>query len=375
VLAFLVRTHLVERTAPDRYGLHDLLRIYAAGLARCTVPPAGQRAALCRLFDHYLDAAADAVAAAYATTTPVPLTDPPGHNRARAWLDAETTGLVRLVALAADDGWPEVVVRLAAILVPHLTVVDFRAALAVHRYARDAARHLADPRAEGDALLVLAFAALHTGRHTEALAYGTEAVAVFRGAADPAGEARALGRLALIHAWMDRDTRPTAHDREALALGRRAVTAARRAGDPLAEAIARSGLGRAESRMGRPERAAEHHRRAADLFRAAHRHRWSAAALDELGSVHLAMGRAADASRYFQAALDVFHRIGDRLGQAWALNGLGEAAYHSGRPAEAAAHHTAAHAAAVEARSPDQHARAHTGLDQAQNARTANADL
>jgi DNA-binding SARP family transcriptional activator/tetratricopeptide (TPR) repeat protein len=367
VLAVLVRTHLLEPTAPDRYGQHDLLRVYAAGLARHAVSPADRRAALRRLFDYYLHTAADAVAATYATTAPIPSTDPPGRDRARAWLDAETTGLARLITLAADDGWPQVAIRLATILVPHLTVVDFRLALAVHRYARDAARLVGDPCAEGHALLVLAGAALHTGRHTEALAHGTQALAVFRAAADPAGQARALGQLALIHAWMDRDTRSTAHDREALTLGRKAVTAARRACDPVAEAIARSALGRAESRMGRPERAAEHHRRAADLFHAAHDHRRYAAALDELGSMHLALGRAAGASRYFQAALDVFNDIGDPLGQAWALNGLGEAAYHLGCPSEAATHHTAAHAAAVLARSRSQHTRAHAGLDQAQN--------
>jgi hypothetical protein len=51
--------HLIEQTAPGRYHLHDLVRAYAITRAGDEERPSERRAALIRLFDHYL-ATADA---------------------------------------------------------------------------------------------------------------------------------------------------------------------------------------------------------------------------------------------------------------------------------------------------------------------------
>ena len=61
MLELLARTHLIHRTRPGRYGLHDLLRAYAAGLAAAGDPEGQRHAALTRLFDYYLAAAAAAM--------------------------------------------------------------------------------------------------------------------------------------------------------------------------------------------------------------------------------------------------------------------------------------------------------------------------
>ena len=61
MLELLARTHLIHRTRPGRYGLHDLLRAYAAGLAAAQDAEGERQAALTRLFDYYLTAAAAAM--------------------------------------------------------------------------------------------------------------------------------------------------------------------------------------------------------------------------------------------------------------------------------------------------------------------------
>jgi len=46
--------HLLQRAAPERYALHDLVRAFAAARARDEDSPPARRAALTRLFDFYL---------------------------------------------------------------------------------------------------------------------------------------------------------------------------------------------------------------------------------------------------------------------------------------------------------------------------------
>jgi hypothetical protein len=56
----LTRVHLIQPAGPGRYGLHDLLRAYAAEQAAADGEEE-RRAALTRLFDHYLHTAAVAM--------------------------------------------------------------------------------------------------------------------------------------------------------------------------------------------------------------------------------------------------------------------------------------------------------------------------
>ncbi|MGI5185549.1 NB-ARC domain-containing protein [Dactylosporangium sp. CA-152071] len=64
-LDVLAWAHLVHRTGPGRYGMHDLLRAYAAGQAERPVD--GPRS---RMFDHYLAAAAAATGVLFTDVLP-----------------------------------------------------------------------------------------------------------------------------------------------------------------------------------------------------------------------------------------------------------------------------------------------------------------
>ena len=56
-VAELADAHLIAEHAPGRYAFHDLLRAYAADLARTTDPEGARREAMLRALDHYLHTA------------------------------------------------------------------------------------------------------------------------------------------------------------------------------------------------------------------------------------------------------------------------------------------------------------------------------
>jgi len=420
-LEVLARAHLVHHTGPGRYGMHDLLRAYAANLAAGddaydANPAAGDdagedpRSALGRLFDYYVATAAAAMDHLYPaeigrrprvppSAGPVP--GVAGPDAARRWLDAERPNLVVTVAHAAAHGWPAHTVLLSSVLFRYFAGSRPTEALAVHAHGRDAARQAGDLAGEVEAEVGLGAAHLRLGRHGLAADHYRRALTLYRQVGDRAGEVRTLNSLGLIEKRLGRH--PAAAD-----LHGQALALARQAGDRVGEADGLNNLGIVAERLGRFESAADHHERALAVYRQAGdrigeadalnnlamaeerlgcygpatRHLQQALAvyrqlgnrsgeahaLDNLGSVQTRLGHPEQAAEHLEQAIILFHEIGDREGQAWALNGLGEAAYAAGRPAAALAHHRAAHAAATETRVRDQQARAHAGLGRAHQA-------
>src|SRR5262249_50761554 len=117
----LARAHLVHSAGTGRFGMHDLLRAYAAELVTVDV----QRQALDQLFGYYGAVAATAMDPLHPAesrhrprvapaATPVPhLADP---RTAESWLDAERRTLVHVGAHAAAHGWPSYATTLSATL-------------------------------------------------------------------------------------------------------------------------------------------------------------------------------------------------------------------------------------------------------------------
>jgi DNA-binding SARP family transcriptional activator/tetratricopeptide (TPR) repeat protein len=403
-LAALSRAHLIHATSTGRYGMHDLLRGYAARLA------AEQPAAQDRLFDYYLGTAAAAMAILYpaeaaqrpnvpapATALPV-LADP---AIARAWLDAERPGLVAVARYTAENGWPAHAVQLSGTLFRHLEGGHYADGLVIHGQAAEAARRAGDQTGEANALLALGAAygqvgrydeasehlrralrlakvaadtvsqgrALTSlgnlerrlGRHQPAAEHHEQALALFRRAGDWIGEARTLTNLGIVYGRLGRYTSAASHSRRALALFRRAR-------DRVGEAWASVCLGSVQARVGRHRPAIEHHALALTLFRQLGDRAGEAWALESLGAVHADLWQTEQAAEYYRQALFLFGQTGDRYGETWAQNGLGEAAFAAGQPAEALARHSAAHPAATVTGARDQQARAHRGLGNAYRA-------
>ncbi|MFF0011891.1 tetratricopeptide repeat protein [Streptomyces sp. NPDC005374] len=406
-LHILARAHLVQHMDATRYGLHDLLRAYAAGLATAQDAPEAREAALDRLFDHYLAAAAAAMdrlhpaeahlrPAPPRTTTPVPdLSDP---DAARAWLDTERACLTAMSAHTAAHGRPTHAIRLSQTLYRHLISGHHTDGLTIHGHARDAARLIADPAGEARALLGIGTAHYQLARHEPARRHIEESLALFRKAGDPTGQARALVNLGLVDERLGNFLSAVEYLEQALVLHRsiddrsgesialknlahvevqlgrygqaadrlqESLTLLRRTGNRYLEAHALMDLGTVETRLSRLDPAADHLEQALTLIHEVGDSYGEAGALHGLGVVRSRCDRHAEAVQCHRQALALYRQNGDRYGEARALNGLGEAARAGGRPTDAVTHHTDALTIAEDIGNPGEQAHAHGGLAEA----------
>ncbi|BCY12754.1 BTAD domain-containing putative transcriptional regulator [Actinoplanes sp. L3-i22] len=366
-LAVLLRAHLLQLTGPDRYGLHDLLRAYAVRLA--ADPPAGTDpdAAVTRLLDHYLAAAAAAMRILYPgeagrrpaipeSATPAP--EIADAVAARRWLRRELPNLAAVAAHAAAHDRPVPAVRASALLYRYLDGDDHTAAVTIHSSARAAAGALGDAAAEAYALNALAHLNGLAGRPEIAVEQLEQARRLSERAGDELGQARALGNLAGVDEQQARyadaaaryeqamlryrrlgDLTGEAHaltrlasvgarlgrDRQAREHAELALTLHRRAGHTFGEAWALNSLGEIEARSGHHARSADRHRRALTLFRVLGHRSSQAETLDRLAACETRLGRYEQARDHHRQALELFRALGDRIGQASARNGMAAA--------------------------------------------------
>ena len=384
--------------------MHDLLRAYARDLAASDGDET--QAALTRLFDHYLHAAATAMDTLYPAERGrrprIPAPDgavlPPVTTSAgaQAWLDAQRGTLVAAVEQMAGHGWPGHAVLLSQTVYRYLFSGGHHGeAVAIHTLARRVARQTGDRAAEANALNGLAAADFRQGRYEQAIGYYEQALVLFDGAGDVTGHARALTNLGLVQ-W-DLGRYDQAIDTHQRALGlfkqtgellgqagalnnlgnchehqgnyecaaqcfRQAVALYRECGHLLGEANALGNLGIVAERQGRLEEAAAQHRLALALSREAGTLNSQACALDHLGRIAFREGRYGDAIDCHLQALALYQQSGERSAEADARNGLGHAYLAVDQPDSARAQHTAALALAEPIGSRHQQAGAHHGL-------------
>jgi DNA-binding SARP family transcriptional activator/tetratricopeptide (TPR) repeat protein len=410
-LAALLRAHLIQPASPGRYGLHDLLRAYARDLAEAEAEDgqdgadgaASVRAATTRLSDYYLHGAAAAMDTLFPAErdrrprVPLPATPVPplaAPAAARRWLDAE---LACLVAIAGREATPpDCTTRLATTLFRYLDTAGYLPeAVAIHGYARRAARRAGDRAAEADARTNLGVLDLRQGRLRQAATHFQAAQALFRAAGDQAGEVRALGNLGIVCLQEGRYDEAIRHLDEAITLFRRsgnhagearalaslaviavqrgqygpagdhlrrALAIFRESGDRTGEAHALASLGEIGIRQGQHEQAGHQLQRALTVFREIGSRSGEGRAFCVLGDLSMARGRYRAAADWQRQSLAISQATGDRTGEATALNGLGEALLAAGQAAEAGGQHAAALALTAGNGERYEQARAHRGL-------------
>jgi tetratricopeptide (TPR) repeat protein/transcriptional regulator with XRE-family HTH domain len=393
----LTRAHVVSPTDSGRYAMHDLMRAYAAERAAADLAPDMARAALTRLFDYYLDAAAAAVRTLYPHLNDRHLQrggewSRPAHTQpdeALRWLDAERANLTAMAGLPQPD-WPQLA-GLSMIL--HRYLLDqahLAEALVVHRAAVEATGG-----DDGHVLINLATILHNLGRVDEAVDHLRRALAPCRDAGDAHGAGRALANLAFIS--MDRgDFRP------ALELQAQALDAYRAAGVAHLEAMTLLQMGSAKERLGRYDEAAEDLHAALAICRRHDIRPVEGYTLGELGTVYGHLGRETEAIELIQrcldicrefnaegqyaqsqvdlaaihtrqgrhpaalveleAALDIAQRLDSPHLHLVCLNGLGQTLTAAGRPAEALVRHRTALAIACRLGNRYQQARALEGV-------------
>jgi tetratricopeptide (TPR) repeat protein len=404
VLRDLCRDHLLQQNIPGRYTFHDLVRAYATGRAGDEDSPPQRRAALTRLFDYCLGAAATAMDTLYPAETyrrprihpaGTPKPDLANPDTARTWLDTECSTLVAVAAHTATDGWPAHTTRLSTTLYRYLTGGNHADAIAVHSHAHHAARQTNDLTGQAEALVNLGAARMRMNQHGLAAGYFQQALTLLRQAGGPVEQARVQVNLSNVEVRQGRYRLAADHFQQALTLLRQAgdpVDQARvlinlsdvevqlgryrqatdhidqalilcdQAGHRYGEALARHIMGEIALRQGRYRLAAGHFRQALTLHRTLGNRIGEAWTLDSLGTFHTKVDQPTE---HHRQALCIFREVGDRQGEACALNGLGEAANSNGRPDDALTHHTTAHTIAADIGDRDQQARAHTGLARA----------
>jgi DNA-binding SARP family transcriptional activator/Tfp pilus assembly protein PilF len=340
LLGKLLRAHLAQEASSGRVAMHDLLRGYAAGLAGRLDSDSQRRAALTRLFDHYLHTAAAAMDTLYpaerhrrpplsrpATAVP-PLADPAA---AREWLDRERAALVAAAGYTSANGWPSHAFRLADTLSRYLLNGAYvPESITVYGHALDAARHTGDRIAEAAVLNHIGVIDWVQSRSEQASEHFRRALAMFREAGHRAGEAQALGNLGLNETQLGRYDQAACHQQDAIAIYRDI-------GDLFGEARALGNLGVAWQRQGRHQEAVHRHQQALDVSREIGDREGEAWAVGRLGVVNLQLGCYQPATGFLQEALALFQELGNPTGVSDTLVKLGEAYLGLGRYEQAAA--------------------------------------
>jgi DNA-binding SARP family transcriptional activator/tetratricopeptide (TPR) repeat protein len=403
-LDVLSRAHLLHRAGPGRYRMHDLLRAYARSLATGDGEDE-QRAALTRLFDHYLHTASVATDTVYAAerhrrpgVTPPAAPGPPLTDSvaARAWLDAERANLVAAAVHTCEQSWPGHAARLAVTLFRYLDSGGYYPeAIIIQGHGLRAARRTGDVDAEVASLNALGVAYLHQGRCQQAAKYLQQALTRSRDAGNRLREGRALGNLGIASFLEGSYREATGYYQQALALchetgdplseaivlnnlseidwrqGRyhqaatrcqQAVVLERETGDRDNEAHPLVNLGIVDLRLGRHRQATDHLQRALALFREHGDRDGEAVALTRLGDVESRLGRHDEAIGRHRQALALFREIGDQAGEASALNSLGETFLAAGQSVDVCTQHTFALGLASQIGDKYEQARAHHGL-------------
>jgi DNA-binding SARP family transcriptional activator/tetratricopeptide (TPR) repeat protein len=293
VLRDLTDAHLLQHHAPDRYRLHDLVRLYGTERANADQPARERTAALRRLVGFYLHTAHAGqrllsprqhsplrLRAPGAGVMPRPLPDP---SAALTWFDQEHACLLTIQQLACSHGW------------------DVQACLLA--WALDAYHHLRGHVHDRSASWRLALAAAERldNRAVQILAHQT----IGRGCALVADNDDALDHL------------------------RRALTMAEQDGDTFMQARAYYLMGYSWVQRGDAHQALDHAGQALRLFRIAGNPIWEANTLNGMGWIQMRLDRYAEARVNCEAALALYSQhLPGQGSDAPTLDSLGVIAHH-----------------------------------------------
>jgi len=331
-LAELVDANLITEPDHHRYACHDLLRAYAAELARSVDAPTERDEAQRRLVDHYVQRAEAAATAlnphrVRVRAAPEPAESLPPKDMAEAWFAAEHRTLLATVGQAAEQQLDESAWDLASAVSTYFDLYGhWHDWIEAGRAAVAAAQRLGDRTRLAHAHHSLAVACNKLGRDADTDAHIDAAVVAYALLDDVAGQAHAFSAKSRILGRRGR------HD-EALDYGERALELFVACGDLAGQATAHNAVCGSLLDLGRVEPAWHHAGESLRLFQLLGDRRSEADAWDSLGCVHHQRGEYAEAIQCFDHAYELWQVTNDRLGQAIALSRLGDALHALGDPA------------------------------------------
>jgi tetratricopeptide (TPR) repeat protein/transcriptional regulator with XRE-family HTH domain len=325
----LIQASLLTEHTPGRYSMHDLLRAYAADLARTRDSAPARRAATIRLLDHYTHTAHAASRQLYPHRDPIPLPlrDPaPGSApedfatpaAATRWLAGEHPVLLAALRHAAAAGFDRHAWWLAWCLDTFLyRQGHWHALAAAWEAGLRAAGRLGSPAAEAYAHRRFAHPANRFGRYAEARAHIGTALELYTSIGDVIGQADAHSSLAPIWDLEGEYAEALRHVEQSAALYR---TAGHRRG----EAVSLANIGWFRARLGDPQSALAYCEPTLDMFRQLGDRTGEAGNWYALGYIRHLLGRYAEAADSHRRALELYRDIGDRYNEAGTLARLGD---------------------------------------------------
>jgi tetratricopeptide (TPR) repeat protein len=330
LLRGLDHANLIYRDAPERYRMHDLLRLHATEEARSRHTEDALREALQRLVAFYVHTACAGAGSHAAHGTAPALTGPPpgcvpqplpDPDTMTAWLDSEHDNLLAAQEIAAGYGWHAEACALAWAMDPYYRRRGRleEAATTWHR-AVTSAQHLADQAVRAQAHQMLGDAWSQLGKTTEALHHLRQALAL----AERVGDARSLGEIhhSLGGAWERHgdDQRALKHAREALVIFRAT-------GDAFCQGRVLNGVGWLQARLGEYAEARANCEQALALLRQEQSGKGrfgEAHALDSLGYIAFCRGDYTGAAGYYQQSLAIGRAHGHPTLEAAVLDHMAE---------------------------------------------------
>jgi tetratricopeptide (TPR) repeat protein/transcriptional regulator with XRE-family HTH domain len=334
--------HLLSEPAPGRYQLHDLLRSYAADLARTTDPAELRSEAVHRVLDYYLHTGCTGTRLLNPQRPRLPVVPPsPGVNpealgtasEALAWFAAERQGFIAAIAQADELGFDRHVWQLAwAVWLFFDREGYWHDQVAILHTAIAAAKRLGDRAAQAHVYRDLSATYSRLGQLAEARVYCTQALDLHHELGDRLGEARAHNDIMILAERQGRLAEALGHAQLALALYREE-------GNEPGQAKMLNGVGYIHAQLGEYQQALDFCEQALSLSRGRVDPLNEAAIWDSVGYVLYHLGRFDEAithirtalrtiegmaGGYYQTAMlvhlgDAYHAAGDldQAGQAW----------------------------------------------------------
>jgi tetratricopeptide (TPR) repeat protein len=326
----LDQAYLIQRQAPERYRLHDLLRLHATEQARDQHTPAEQQEALRRLADFYVHTAC-AGARLLVPHHPAPRLSEPAPGcvvrplsepaSAMAWFDAEHTSLLAVQQLARHHGWDTRVCHLAWALDPyHRRRGHLEDQVTTWQLAVTCAGQLHDLAIRAQAHQMLGDAHAQLGRTTDALHHLRQALALAEHTGDIAGQGE-------IHHSLGGTLERHGDDRRALEHARHALLIFRTLDNTYQQARALNGVGWLQTRLGDYADARANCEAALALLRqhpSGHRQLGESNTLDSLGYIAHCVGEYDQALAYYRQALAICRTQGHSFLEAHVLHHIAE---------------------------------------------------
>jgi tetratricopeptide (TPR) repeat protein len=327
-LRHLENSSLIYQYRPNRYRMHDLVRLYAAERAGLDEDPHSRDQAMRRVLDHYLFTgyAGDRLIAEHRRAidlgSPPPGSLPlsfPNDLAAVQWFDSEHSNILAAQSMAVTNGWLDRVWHFAWVLDSFhwrrglllADITSWEAGLA-------AAQSLHDAFAIGLAHRRLGRAYGRAARYRAAVDHMTIGLSYAEDADDAPGQAHARRILSwLCHQLAD--------DQAALDHATSSIRIYEQLGNPVWTAHALDELGVCYMRLGRYDLALECSSQALALHREHQHGAGVAESLDTLGNIMAAMGEYATAMSNYQEALTLFRTLDNTYDEANVLEHLGNA--------------------------------------------------